>query len=75
MTTKIAPLCVTCVEDHVNLGQPSYARWVGPDGEVYCSLHFVGKFGHAEKLVKINGYEPPAQVKAPAPRQREAQSG
>jgi hypothetical protein len=62
--------CPVCVEDRVNLGRPSEARWVGPDGEAYCSMHFVGRFGHAEKLVRVEDYVPPAEPKAPAPRRQ-----
>ncbi len=56
--------CPDCVE-RPELGEPSYARWVGPDGEQYCSLHFIQRFGHAERLVRINGYEAPTKVKPP----------
>jgi hypothetical protein len=59
--------CGVC-ESLPELGQPSVARWVGPDGNEYCSMHFVGKFGHAEPLVKVEGFEAPTQVKAPAPK-------
>lgn len=51
-------LCPDCV-DRPNLGNPSYARWVGPDGGHYCSLHFITRFGHGEKLIRLEGYEPP----------------
>ena len=60
--------CPVCEINTADLGEPSQARWLGPDGEVYCSLHFIHRFGHGEKLVRINGYTPPAQVKAPAPK-------
>lgn len=40
-------------------GCKAQARWVGPDGKVRCSLHQVQEFGHAEKLVRVEGYEPP----------------
>jgi len=33
-------------------------------------MHFTQRFGHGEKLVKIQGYEAPAKIKAPAPRRR-----
>jgi hypothetical protein len=66
-------LCPDCLRNP-DLGTASRARWVGPDGNGYCSMHFVQRFGHAEKLVKINGYEAPKRVKAPAPR-RGAASG
>jgi len=64
-----SPFCPVCEEDVGSLGHPSHARWVGPDGNVYCTLHFIARFGHAEKLVPISGYEPPAEVKPPAPKQ------
>jgi len=38
---------------------PSEARWVAPDGKVYCSMHFIQAFGHSEPLVKVEDYEPP----------------
>lgn len=37
----------------------SYARWVGPDGKLYCSMHFIAAFGHGERLQRIEDYEPP----------------
>jgi hypothetical protein len=40
-------------------GCKSQARWVGPDGKGRCSLHQIQEFGHAEKLVKVEGFEPP----------------
>lgn len=61
--------CGVCVANAADLGQPSQARWKGPDGEEYCSLHFVRRFGHSERLVKIEDYEPPTEVKAPAPKE------
>ena len=64
-----APYCQVCESQILKLGQPSYARWVGPNGKAYCSMHFVQRFGHGEKLVKINGYEPPKQVKPPQPKE------
>jgi hypothetical protein len=39
------------------------ARWVGPDGLVRCSLHQIQAFGHAEPLVRVEGYEPPRKPK------------
>jgi len=42
---------------------PSEARWVGPDGKVRCSLHQIQAFGHAEPLVKVEGYQPPRKPK------------
>ena len=59
-------LCPVCEQHQADLGRPSNARWLGPDGVGYCSMHFVAKFGHSEKLVKIEGDEAPAKVKAPA---------
>jgi hypothetical protein len=46
----------------------SQGRWVGPDGRVRCSLHHIQEFGHSEKLVRVEGYEAPASVKPPAPK-------
>lgn len=60
-------LCPDCVNDP-SLGDPSYARWLGPDGREYCSIHFIRRFGHGERLVPIEGYEPPTTRKPPAPR-------
>jgi hypothetical protein len=60
--------CADCERKADDLGAPSSARWVGPDGGEYCSMHFVHRFGHQEKLVRIDGYEAPTQVKPPAPR-------
>jgi hypothetical protein len=59
--------CPTCIERQATLGDPSEARWIGPDGGEYCSLHFVQAFGHGEKLVKIPDYVPPETRKRPAP--------
>jgi hypothetical protein len=61
--------CAVCEANAADLGQPSRARWVGPDGQEYCSLHFINRFGHGEKLVLVENYEPPAEVKAPAPKE------
>lgn len=58
--------CPTCEQRQDQLGTPSRARWIGPDGGLYCSLHFIQRFGHGEKLVRIEGYEPPAEAKQPA---------
>ena len=61
-------LCPDCVADQVRLGTPSRARWLAPYGdEAYCSMHFVARFGHGEPLRRIEGYEPPPVLKAPAP--------
>ena len=46
-------------------GCKAQARWVGPDGKVRCSMHQIQEFGHAERLVKVEGYEPPAGAPAP----------
>jgi hypothetical protein len=59
--------CGVCVNEPV-LGSPSEARWLGPDGNGYCSMHFINAFGHAEPLVKIEGYEPPKKAKPPVPK-------
>lgn len=67
--------CGVCEANQGDLGRPSNARWRGPDGGEYCSMHFVSKFGHSERLVKIEDYEPPAEPKPPAPRQKEAGNG
>lgn len=56
--------CCTCEVNPI-FGSPSAARWLGPDGDAYCSMHFIGKFGHGEPLVKIEGFEPPKK-KTPA---------
>ena len=45
----------------------SQGRWVGPDGLVRCSLHHVQAFGHAEPLVRVEGYEPPPDAPPPVP--------
>jgi len=64
------PYCYVCEQRVLKLGQPSHARWKGPDGKAYCSMHFTQRFGHGEKLVRVEGYEPPAEVKPPAKRTR-----
>jgi len=58
--------CPTCVERQATLGDPSEARWIGPDGGEYCSLHFIQRFGHGEPLVRIEGFKAPTTRKAPA---------
>lgn len=73
-------VCPTCEVHTATLGEPSYARWIGPDGGVYCSMHFIQAFGHGEKLVKLPDYEPPPEVKKPAAKngrrkKKEAASG
>jgi len=60
--------CPTCVARQASLGDPSEARWIGPDGQEYCSMHFIQAFGHGETLVRVEGYEPPVKRKAPAPK-------
>jgi hypothetical protein len=57
--------CPTCVDRQASLGAPSMARWVGPDGGLYCSMHFISRFGHNERLVRVEGYEPPPSPKKP----------
>lgn len=64
--------CHVCEKRTIDLGQPSHARWVGPDGKSYCSMHFVQRFGHDERLVRVENYEPPTTRKPPAPRQKPA---
>ena len=61
--------CPDCERQTIDLGRPSHARWVGPNGRAYCSMHFIQRFGHAEKLVRIENYEPPTERKPPAPKQ------
>lgn len=60
--------CPICEQNRADLGRPSAARWIGPDGEPYCSMHFINRFGHGERLVKIGDYVAPAKAKAPAKR-------
>lgn len=62
------PYCWVCEAQVEDLGQPSHARWVGPDKKAYCSMHFIQRFGHGERLVRVENYEPPAQVKPAAPK-------
>lgn len=62
-------LCPVCVQNEADLGKPSVARWKGPDGGEYCSMHFINRFGHSERLVKIEDYEAPTEVKPPAPQE------
>jgi hypothetical protein len=68
MSEPTPVLCPDCVSRQANLGDPSHARWLGPDGGTYCSMHFVQKFGHAEPLVRIEGYIAPERAKTPAPK-------
>ena len=60
--------CQVCERRTADLGRPSHARWEGPDGKSYCSMHFIQRFGHGEKLVRVEGYEPPAAPKQPQPK-------
>jgi hypothetical protein len=60
--------CQTCIERQANLGDPSEARWIGPDGNEYCSLHLIQAFGHGEPLIRVEDYTPPVTRKAPAPK-------
>ena len=69
-----APYCHVCEGQILKLGQPSYARWVGPNGRAYCSMHFIQRFGHDERLVRLDGYEPPRQVKPPQARAEKPRS-
>lgn len=62
--------CPVCVANSADLGRPSAARWIGPDGEPYCSMHFINRFGHGEKLVKIGDYVAPSEPKPAARRTR-----
>lgn len=68
--------CPVCVERQASLGNPSESRWIGPDGGEYCSMHFIQRFGHSEKLVRIEGYVAPTTTKPPAPKQtKKAEKG
>lgn len=60
----MSEFCSDC-ENDPTLGPPSRSRWVGPDGEEYCSLHFIHRFGHSEPLVRKEGYESPEEIKPP----------
>jgi len=66
----MTPYCHVCERQTDVLGQPSHARWKGPDGKTYCSMHFIQRFGHGERLVKIDGYEPPTKRKPAAKRRK-----
>jgi len=65
--------CSVCLVTPV-FGDPSAARWIGPDGEKYCSMHFINRFGHDEPLVKIEDFEAPVKKKAP-PKEKAAPKG
>ena len=60
--------CPDCVAEELALGAPSRSRWLGPDGTAYCSMHFVRRFGHGQRMIRIDGYVPPSSRKPPAPR-------
>jgi hypothetical protein len=64
-------ICNVCETEPI-LGSPSAARWAGPDGKEYCSMHFINAFGHGEPLVKIEDFEPPKKVKKAAPKKAKA---
>jgi len=66
--------CQVCQNEPV-FGGPSAARWLGPDGKAYCSMHFIGKFGHAETLVKIDSFEAPTKTQPPAAKKKAAAKG
>lgn len=65
--------CSEC-KGREDLGEPSAARWLGPDGKKYCSMHLINRFGHSEPLVRIDGFEAPKKVKAPAPKKAKKQA-
>jgi len=46
-------------------GCRSQARWIGPDGKARCSMHHIQEFGHGSELVRVEGYEPPADAPPP----------
>jgi len=46
-------------------GCNSQGRWVGLDGKIRCSLHQIAKYGHGSELVRVEGYEPPADAPSP----------
>lgn len=57
--------CTICADNPV-FGTPSPARWLGPDGGEYCSMHFIQTFGHCETLVKLAEFEAPKATLPPA---------
>ncbi|TFG36602.1 MAG: hypothetical protein E4H44_06550 [Candidatus Aminicenantes bacterium] len=67
------PSCCTCEVNPI-FGSPSAARWLGPDGEKYCSMHFINRFGHSEPLVLIEDYEPPAIATKPKKRAKKTKA-
>jgi hypothetical protein len=67
--------CAVCERNQGDLGEPSLARWVGPDGDELCSIHFVSKYGHGQALVRVEDYVAPKKVKAPARRKKETANG
>jgi hypothetical protein len=61
--------CPDCERQVGDLGAPSQARWIAPDGsEAYCSMHFIHRFGHGERLIRVDRYKPPSERKPPAPK-------
>jgi hypothetical protein len=50
----------------------SEGRWVGPDGKIRCSMHQIQEFGHAEPLVRVEGYQAPKIPTVNGPRRRAA---
>jgi hypothetical protein len=48
-------------------GCKSSARWIGRDGKVRCSLHHVQEFGHRDRLIRFEDFEPPENAPPPAP--------
>lgn len=64
----MSTFCFDCLARQATLGNPSYARWLGPDGGEYCSMHYINRFGHGEPLIRIEGFKAPARRKPPAPR-------
>lgn len=70
----MSTFCSDCVNRQATLGLPSYARWLGPDGGEYCSMHYIQRFGHGEPLVRIEGFKAPSARKPPAPRKPRAKA-
>jgi hypothetical protein len=55
-------------------GCKAQGRWVGEDGKIRCSLHQIQEFGHAARLVRVEGYEsPPGAPPPPLPDKLPAQ--
>jgi len=61
--TPTAPRLCESDSALLETGCPSYARWVGPDRKLYCSMHFVHRFGYRERLIRLEDYEPPRRPK------------